>query len=357
MQGVAASQALTPYIKTLTFGSADVAKAGEFGLRTMLNRVKGDKSMYQSVSDIYHALTGYRHLTERAIKNDLRNVLEEFPKFERLRFDVHDKPDHLGGWLTTEQRQYIDDKFKPGTSFWHLTQGTFQFQSQDLYDCSDWEAACSVLKVLSGIEVQIQELRISECGGSRPETLCCLLPKTLHTLHLTVNWDYNGSRCGEGGRKGDFAKVFFRALQNMPNLQYLALGKHSGIVGIRWTVQLFKALHAASKLHRIDLKGSWMLSSSLLIDFVKQHMDTLLCLVLNGCCMEGHWLPTLHSLADVFRDRLEYFSLLNPYYTDGSHWARQIEDFKTCPRSQGPDFTCTTDFGPGFRLLPGSDEV
>lgn len=204
LHGIAACQALSPYIKTLTFGSANVIQAKDVRIRNTLGRVRGDKVMYQHLSDIQHALAGYQHLTDRAIKNDLRDVLKAFPKLASLRVDAYDRPNYLGGWLTPVQKQYIEDNFKPGTSFWRLTQGTFTPRS--LYESSHWNPACSVLKVMSGIGVHVQQLRISDSVGSRPEALCCLLPESLLTLHLTVDWDIHGSRYGGGGRRGDYAK-------------------------------------------------------------------------------------------------------------------------------------------------------
>lgn len=145
----------------------------------------------------------------------------------------------------------------------------------------------------------------------------------------------------------------------MPNLQYLALGKTSRWVraGNEWAKQLFETLRMATKLHRIDLKGDWILSSRILVEFVEQHMGTLRCLSLHGCFMEGRWLATLHSLADLLRDNFEYFRLLNPYQIVSGVAARATEDFNTCHRSQWPEFTCITDFGPELRLLPDPNKA
>lgn len=169
LQGIAACSGLAPYFKTLTFGSADVAKAdtirkwGDLSILSVLSRVKGDEVICRNFSDIHHALIGCHHLAERAIRNGLRDALNAFPKLAILRVDVYDRPSYLGGWLTAEQRQSIDDNFKPGTSFWRLTNG--RFTPQNLYGDSDMEAACSVVRVLDKIGVRVQDLRLWEAGG------------------------------------------------------------------------------------------------------------------------------------------------------------------------------------------------
>lgn len=67
---------------------------------------------------------------------------------------------------------------------------------------------------------------------------------------MTIDWDLYDHI---GDRSDKFRKVFFRALEKMSNLQYLALGSIGGDIPSVWTEQLFQALHSALNLNRFLL--------------------------------------------------------------------------------------------------------
>lgn len=70
---------------------------------------------------------------------------------------------------------------------------------------------------------------------------------------------------------------------------------------------------------------------------------------------QGDWLDTLHDLAQLTQGHLEYLRVARVAFESNEHVDDDVT-FDSYTQSQWPNFTCTTDFGPHFRLLPDTTE-
>ena len=248
--------------------------------------------------------------------------------------------------------------FKPGTDFWSLSDASFT--PDCCYGPRGLSTAYNVLQALRKIGREIQDLRFptmnDPCypGKLLPKTLRWVLPETLCTLHMSFDWFnfecYNRATFNYTDHSGSFLS----ALENIHIHENLALCLAGCIVcEVEQTTQLFQAIRKTSKLRRLDLKGRWIILPTDLIIFAEQHALILRHLVLEYCCLEGTFLSTIHSLAAITRDHLQYLRMWNieaPYTSPSNEFLRISLD--TYTHSQWPKFNCVTDFGPRFQLLP-----
>jgi hypothetical protein len=110
---------------------------------------------------------------------------------------------------------------------------------------------------------------------------------------------------------------------------------------------LFKVMSKKPNLRRIALRGDWMFDQGSLCDFVRKHASTLRCLLICRCVLNGEWLQTLCSLAEITHDKLEHLGVMCPRYASLGGWIKNAT-FKEGWTSSPPQFSCTTD----FRVFP-----
>lgn len=315
LKEIANAECLVPWIKTSTFGSADLIEYEWCGgLEARIALAEYDGTMHRELSLIDQAWKNHEYLSKSAIKRGLEGSLRKLPKLRSLRMVINDEPSYLHGWLTPDQREYMMAKFKPGTDFWSLSDASFT--PDCCYGPRGLSTAYNVLQALRKIGREIQDLRLptmnDPCypGKLLPKTLRWVLPETLCTLHMSFDWFnfecYNRATFNYTDHSGSFLS----ALENIHILENLALCLAGCIVcEVEQTTQLFQAIRKTSKLRRLDLKGRWIILPTDLITFAEQHALTLRYLVLEYCGLEGTFLSTIHSLAAITRDHLQYLRM------------------------------------------------
>ncbi|KAH7390780.1 hypothetical protein DE146DRAFT_766851 [Phaeosphaeria sp. MPI-PUGE-AT-0046c] len=352
LQGIAAVEGLAPWIKALTFGSADVAPyTPSLYQSTSLERL--DEATHKQLSSIDKAWKEYRQLSPEALECGLRDALKVFPELRSLRIVVNDRPDYLEGWLNPAQKRYTFDNFDKGTLYWDFD------GPEDFYRSRGWDAAHNVLRAANEAGICVQYVRFdipSNVQYSHPEKIRYLLPSTLHTLCMPVDDHSLGWEGSSLGWESD--ERFFKALENMDKLCDLTLHGQMLYIDPLWGGHLFHALRNTSTLRRLDLNGKWTLSQTNLTDFVEQHASSLQHLLFEGVWIHGDWLSTLHALAHLTHGHLKYLSVKHVGQSEREDlWNSWISNnFDQYSRSEWPVFTCVTDFGPKFCLIVDSDE-
>jgi hypothetical protein len=100
---------LLPWIKTLTFGTAQLCQGvhDSVNFTTLQEHVDEHCQSAQPFGTIEEAHTKcVAYEQSREPERDLTRVLPAFRNLENLRVVVVDKPDHHGGWLTPEQKEF-----------------------------------------------------------------------------------------------------------------------------------------------------------------------------------------------------------------------------------------------------------
>lgn len=178
---------LSPWINTLTFGSADVTDQ-DYGLEARIEMAEHDEDIHQNLLSIGQSWQDYSQLSVAAVKQRLNASLERFPQLRNLRMVLNDEPSYLHGWLTQDQREYIMANFKPGSPFWELSDSWFR--PEFFYDSLGLDTAYYVLQALRKIGHHVQDLQLSSfddfCTKVTPDTLHWLLPDTLYSLRMSL---------------------------------------------------------------------------------------------------------------------------------------------------------------------------
>jgi hypothetical protein len=154
---------------------------------------------------------------------------------------------------------------------------------------------------------------------------------------------------------------FLDALRNLAKLEDLTLTLNSEPVGFyyhdegkeRMVENLFRTIKDAP-IRRLVLEGDWVLSESQLVDFVRDHVSTLQCLVLYGSILNGDWTRALHDIANMTRDTLQYISVRFSQRVDEDN--RVVDEVMMDDSSEARVFSCAVDFSTYQRLLSDSEE-
>lgn len=229
-----------------------------------------------------------------------------------------------------------------------------------------------VLQAVHERNIGIQDLMFS--NDLCPATECVLLPATLHTIRMKVDDTFFPVLDPTHSNAPVPASPLLVALAKMENLQDLTLIREEEFYlgdqkAAHHTAKIFRAVHRASKLRRFDLQGEWETTRTSIVEFVRQHASSLRQLVFHKTWLREsdllHWLPdsaqshrldTLHDVAQLTQGHLEYLRVARVAFVYGEYIYGE-DKFNTYTQSQWPHFTCTTDFGPHFRLLPDATEL
>jgi hypothetical protein len=150
-------------------------------------------------------------------------------------------------------------------------------------------------------------------------------------------------------------------LRNLAKLEDLTLTLNSEPVGFfyhdegkeRMVENLFHTIKDAP-IRRLVLEGDWVLSESQLVDFVRDHVWTLRCLVLYGSILNGDWSRALHDIANMTRNTMQYISVRHSATIDQDN--KIVEKIMSDDSSEARAFSCAADFSTYQRLLSDSEE-
>jgi hypothetical protein len=322
LQDIKAVKELVPWIKTLTFGTAELFDhTAEDYLAP--GDLPGDPIPVGQVKVLKSAFNGYL-VQHRSVdhKKALSEVLVAFQNLKVARIEVVDKSHYLWGMLDAElilkSREYGK------------------------------EIAAEVLEAILEAGLTLKGLRTSLQTPIRPRP--CLLPRSIHTLHITVDLTFFMPTAMEDG-DGPFLK----ALEEMEGLEKLAINLdmgilrkihddyHSGFEDI--AVFLFRALEKATNLRDVTLEGDWEFTVKSIVAFVKRHASSLRHLTLYNCILSHSWIRVLRAIADLTRDQLEHLSVIYPLYVTSEDTVVD-EDFSDIFVCEWPQFSCITHIGP-----------
>lgn len=366
LQDIAANTALTPYIKSLTFASTVFT---EWQCRRSATkphehvRLKPGPKIWSDSSGANDAVKRFKALPTSLVENKLVDILRAFYKLTHLRIagPNPDIADFVIAWVKPDGQ--------PCSAIWNDRESEHEMHYVDdigldsvnekVYKTEGYEVANTVLRALEKVGIDLQDFRT--CSSFWLWSLNNrLLPETLRTLRLTVHASDLGAT---------FPDPQYSSLQavlaKMRHLEDLSLTlnesysfEQSTDYHEEWEEDskvLFQAIRQAPRLRRVALHGEWAYRQASLLKFVEQHSSSLRCFILYGGILNGHWLQTLHEIAELTRDTLEYLSVTFVYHIQ-QNGLIGIEKFERYTESGWPHFTCTTNFGPTFRLLPDSND-
>jgi hypothetical protein len=343
LQDILKVKELVPWIKTLTFGTAQLSQSRtedffdpshverfpEIAQQAGALRSAWSKNMARQQSVDY--------------KSALPQVLVAFRNLKDARIVVVDKADYLGGWLTPELRRSAEIYRKIDSEWWA---GPY---------ISRPEIVGEVLESFVKAGLSLSDLKFS----LQTPILSCPLPTSLHTLRITVcNNFFAGTSHGSG------APSFLIALEGMTGLKELAIHLDTTWYKVSWyyydtydeymTENLVKALEKATRLRDVVFEGNWTFIETCLIAFVQRHASSLRNLTLYNCVLRQDWVRVLRAIADLTRGHLEHLSVSYPL---SAEVGRPVvsEDYAATLVSEWPQFSYATHIGPNVLLQDDID--
>jgi hypothetical protein len=343
LQDILKVKELVPWIKTLTFGTAQLSQS-----RTEYffdpSHVERFPEIAQQAGALWSARSKYMARQQSVdYKSALSQVLVAFQNLRDARIVVVDKADYLGGWLTPELRRSAEI-YRKVDSEWCA--GPY---------ISRPEIVGEVLEAFVKAGLSLSNLKFS----LQTPILSCPLPTSLHTLRITVcNNFFAGTSHGSG------APSFLIALEGMTGLKELAIHLDTTWYKVSWyyydtydeymTENLVKALEKATRLRDVAFEGNWTFTETCFIAFVQRHASSLRNLTLYNCILRQDWVRVLRTIADLTRGHLEHLSVIYPL---SAEVGRPVvsEDYAATFVSEWPQFSCTTHIGPDVLLQDDID--
>jgi hypothetical protein len=259
-------------------------------------------------------------------EEDLPKALKAFRNVENVRIITSDNAKYLGGWLTPKQRKVVDS-------------GKSLYYDAGMFYQSTSDAPATILKIFDTVGISIKDLRLHY--GGFPWTH--VLPESLRVLRITQHfkefaWEF-----------ADDAQPLLDALDSMKGLEELDITLAVNFTQMHRTDYDSDLEFLAQDLFKaMEKKPNWMFDQASLCDFVRKHASTLRCLIIWRCVLNGNWLQTLHDLAEITREKLEYLGVMYPRYVSLREPIRD-EKFGKGWTKRPPQFSCATDFR-GFPL-------
>jgi hypothetical protein len=276
LQDISRVKELVPWIKTLTFGTAQLSQRGG---ECFLDPRYVEK--FPEIAEQAEALQSAwsEHMARQQsvdYKSALAQILVAFQNLKSARIVVVDKAECPGGWLTPELRR-----------------------SADIYRnvCSTWQPGPYASH--TGLEGEVLDastkagLILNDLRFSLPSPILhCPLPTSLHTLRITVFKDF--FTCDSPGLG---PPSFLIALEGMTGLEELAIdldtpwykiayyGEDYDTYDDNMTRGLVKALEKAANLRDVAFEGNWTFTGTCLIAFVQRHASSLRHLTLYDCIL------------------------------------------------------------------------
>jgi hypothetical protein len=328
---------LVPWIKTLTFGTAQIDYS---------QRERYINQIFESVRDVEAIQTvcvkDMVYEQSKEPEKLMIKVLLSFRNLENARIIVEDWLDYLGGWLMSEQEKFVDTQY-----FRRLQSGWYFYCRQSQYKSSR-KIPATILRAFSETNVVIKDMRFSYGWSPRNEQ-ARLLPAWLKTLRIELEME-----------SFDENKTLVRALADMRGLEDLALtfkldillSTHNDNYNSEYeymTTNIIEATNNATKLRRVSFENDWFFTEHNIVAFVQQHALSLQHLMIHRCTLHGSWLQVLHAIAEITRDKLEGLSILFPQTAYTGMLVRE-EEFEGRFVSEWPDSSCKTYIGPSLLL-------
>jgi hypothetical protein len=314
---------LVPWIKTLTFGSAQLRNPQDY-----LNQKPTADRQVQAIEKLYSKYMAEEE--EKEPEKILLQVLAVFRKLEGVRIILSDKTKYLGGWLSPEQQNVVESWDE---SYYKLAR----------FYTSEDSAPSTVLRTLETAGIIVKDLRLALGGFLWPH----LLPKSLRVLRITHHLG------GFIKEYDDEIQPLLYALKSMTSLEELdimlllnleEIPDYRYESGLEYLAQnLFKAIKKTPNLRRIALEGDWILDKASLCNFVIEHAFSLRQLIFWRCVLDGSWLQVFRAIAEITQDKLEYLSVMYVRYAAPGGFIED-ENFEESLINQLPQFSCITDF-------------
>lgn len=312
---------LAPCVKTLTFASTDFT---EWKCRVPQSEAHehitcGDGTLaHREAADTDKFVKEFKALPMSTVERELNDTLRAFDGLENVRIAAP-HPD-LGDvsivWIKPDGELYTamkNDGEALGEQIVWLDDTRIDLNDQKEYITEGFEVANTVLTVLRKAGIHVQDFRV--CSTFELSSFQrSLLPGALHTLRLTVR----DTDCRT-------ASPLMVALASMTNLENFALVLHrldpsepvfepssdypQDLSWERETKAVFRAVENTQKLRCVALEGEWAYTQASLLAFVEQHASSLRCLILYGRILNAYWIPTLHGIADLTNDSLDFLSV------------------------------------------------
>jgi hypothetical protein len=339
LQDILKVKELVPWIKTLTFGTAQLSQS-----RTEYffdpSHVERFPEIAQQAGALWSARSKYMARQQSVdYKSALSQVLVAFQNLRDARIVVVDKADYLGGWLTPELRRSAEIyRNVVGPKWW-----TEPYISRP-------RIAGEVLEAFVKAGLSLNDLKFS----LQTPILSCPLPTSLHTLRITVCKDFFTNDSHSTG-----VPSFLIALERMTGLKELAIHLDTTWYKVSWyyydtydeymTENLVKALEKATRLRDVVFEGNWTFIETCLIAFVQRHASSLRNLTLYNCVLRQDWDRVLRAIADLTRGHLEHLSVIYPL---SAEVGRPVvsEDYAATFVNEWPQFSCATHIGPDVLL-------
>jgi hypothetical protein len=344
LQDILKVKELVPWIKTLTFGMAQLSQS-----RTEYffdpSHVERFPEIAQQAGALWSARSKYMARQQSVdYKSALSQVLVAFQNLRDARIVVVDKADYLGGWLTPELRRSAEIyRNVVGPKWW-----TEPYISRP-------RIAGEVLEAFVKAGLSLNDLKFS----LQTPILSCPLPTSLHTLRITVCKDFFTNDSHSTG-----VPSFLIALERMTGLKELAIHLDTPWYTFSWdeydtydehmTENLVKALEKATNLQDVAFEAGWKFTETYLIAFVQHHASSLRNLTLYNCILHQDWVRVLRAIADLTRAHLEHLSVI---YPRSAEVGRPVvsEDFAATLLCEWPQFSCATHIGPNVLLQDDID--
>ena len=318
LEAISCVAALTPHIRTITFGSAQFDDISiNQTLHVVLANIPAPHQLRLQAA-YSRAFEWQRQLPHRGYVRPMEAVLNRLPNFENIRLLTSDHPDrssHLRGWLDPGDSEII-------AKAWHETAGGWP-EDESIYDIgqasirqqarSTVAAFFPLCCALQDAGTVLRELRIGLEDAVSPQALFALMNdtgmvSTLHRLRLQI--DPRFFQLSHQQQSALYYECIFALLPNVTDLS-LSLVHDARFWNFGSAASsLLQLLRLLPHLKQLTMRGNWAYNERDLVDFVTDHGEHLAKLALKGPVLSaGSWTRVVQQLASVRLSALQHLQL------------------------------------------------